>query len=446
MRRIRFTGKDEDETSPVIIALVYAVAGLLWVAVSNIVLAVIPIHSVTINRLVFVCVNTIILYIVASYYAERIRQAIKAEHETAILSRGYFESAIEGIIVADYAGRIRQINHRALEMFGYSEEELLGKNVEILIPRRYQEREVGYRNAFFSDPRSRRSDRQVEVSCRRKEGGEFPAEVSLNFVINSAGGLVVSFISDVTERRAMEREARRNETLHALAAVAGGLAHELNNPLAVILSRIELMLADKDLAGNTRDDLEVLQRNVERASRISGNLLSLARQRPGIRHPVDINGAIADAVLLITSDVRDGGVRVDLSLDHNVGRVMGDQTGLEQVLVNLVLNARDAKASVIRIENVPSPDRQGLLRLTVEDDGCGIDAAALERLFQPFFTTKQKGTGLGLWLSRRIIHDHAGTLEVHSTAGKGTSFVIHLPTIENQAPLTHSGEPSERPS
>src|SRR5258708_22867591 len=266
---------------PVRIALYYALGGLIWVAMSDRVLSLMPAHSYTLNRLMFVCVNALLLYLVAARYMKTIRISVVAREEALVRARGYFESSVEGIISADSDGMIRQLNRRGQEMFGYHEMELVGQPIEVLVPQRVHSRQEAHGKAFLGAPRSRAMGRGMGIAGRRKDGTEFPVEISLNVVHTHRGKLVIAFISDITERRAMEREARRNETVDALAAVAAGIAHELNNPLALMASRIQLMLAShQDLGGQTRDDLLVLQKNIERASRISHNILSLARQRP----------------------------------------------------------------------------------------------------------------------------------------------------------------------
>ena len=419
---------------PVRIALYYALGGLIWVAVSDRVLSLMPAHSYDLNRLMFVGVNALLLYLVANRYMKTIRISVAAREEALVRARGYFESSVEGIISADSNGMIRQLNPRGQELFGYHEMEIVGQPIEVLVPQRFRYRHEAHRSAFFTAPRSRMMGRGMEIAGRRKDGSEFPAEISLNVVHTHRGKLVIAFVTDITERRAMEREARRNETVDALAAVAAGIAHELNNPLAVMASRIELMLtSDQDLSVQTREDLLVLQKNIERASRISHNMLSLARQRPGMRQAVDMNVAVEDAILIVGADAKAGVLRYDTSLDLSLPPVMAEPTGVEQVLINFILNARDAGARVIRIETALAPSRAGYLQLTISDDGAGIESSVLPKLFQPFFTTKAKGTGLGLWLSQRIVQDHGGAITVESEKGKGTTFTILLPTMADSS-------------
>src|ERR1022692_1545340 len=191
--------------------------------------------------------------------------------------------------------------------------------------------------------------------------------------------------------------------------------------------------SDQNLSAETREDMLVLQKNIERASRISHSMLSVARQRPGVRYAMDMNVAVQEAMLMVGAEARGGTLRYETNLDRSLPEVMAERTSLEQVLINLILNARDAGARLIRIETAPAPRLAGHLRLSVSDDGSGIKSDALEKLFRPFFTTKPKGTGLGLWLSQRIVQDHGGSIAVESVVGKGATFTITLPTIGESA-------------
>ncbi len=413
--------------------MIYFGVGAVWIVFADLLLGYIPPHSFAINRLAFICVTGATLYFVASRYTYRLNLSMRAEQESGARARAYFESAAEGIVQLDSDGLIRQMNRRALAIFGYTESEILGQPVEILVPPRLRERHLTHRASFFSAPRSRRMGAGMDIIGARKDGSEFAAEVSLSHIVHDEADHVIAFVSDVTARRVMEREARRNETLHALGAVAAGIAHELNNPLAVVATRVELMLSSAgELPAETREDLQVVHRNVERASRISHNLLALARQRPSARAPVDVNGSIEEIVTLVFGEARTSGLMIDLKLDHSIARVNGDQVGLEQVIVNLLMNARDASADRIRIETRTDSDRAGWIQVIVTDNGVGVAPEVLARVFDPFYTTKEQGTGLGLWLSDRVIHDHGGTIQAESKPGQGTSFVIRLPGIERE--------------
>jgi len=429
--------------SPLRIALIYLAAGILWLGVANLILGLLPPHSIALNRFAFTCVTGITLYLVTSRYARRLHESVRAEQESAARARAYFDSAVEGIVQIDPDGSIVQVNPHALAMFGYTEPELIGQPIELLAPARLRGAHAGHRAAFFQAPRSRKMGTGMDIIGARKDGAEFPAEVSVSHVVYENVDRMVAFVSDITARRVMEREARRNETLNALGSVAAAIAHELNNPLAVISSRIELMLSANDgLSPDSREDLQVLRRNVERASRITHNLLSLARQRPGSRTPVDVNRSIEEITMLMFGEPHSASARLELALDRAIPRVLADETGIEQVMVNLLTNAREANADLIRIETGPDPGRPGWIRIVISDNGAGAPPEVLAKVFQPFYTTKKDGTGLGLWLSERVISDHRGTISAHSEPGRGTSFAVCLPGIVEVAGQIAASAPS----
>ena len=150
---------------------------------------------------------------------------------------------------------------------------------------------------------------------------------------------------------------------------------------------------DKDLSAQTRDDLMVLQKNIERASRISHSLLSIARQRPGARYAMDMNVAVEEAMLIVGAEAKGSVIRYETKLDRSLPEVMGEPTGLEQVLINLILNARDAGARLIRVETAPAPGRAGHLRLSVSDDGPGIKSDVLGETVSAVLHDQIQGDG-----------------------------------------------------
>jgi signal transduction histidine kinase len=177
------------------------------------------------------------------------------------------------------------------------------------------------------------------------------------------------------------------------------------------------------------DDLGVLHRNVQRVARIAGSLLSFARQAPEAPGPVKVNDVIDETLLLVGRQLGKEGVHVTLKLDDSLGFIYGNANALQQVLTNLLLNARDAmpRGGEILIETMAEPDQPGWQRLTVADTGQGMRAEDLARIWEPFYTTKSSGTGLGLPVSHRIIREHGGTVDVQSVVGKGSTFTLRFP-------------------
>ena len=233
---------------------------------------------------------------------------------------------------------------------------------------------------------------------------------------------------------AREREySRRAEKLAALGTLSAGLAHELNNPIGIISSRIELMLLEGDATGlpaTVREDLAVLHRQAQRVARITQGLLSFARQSSGERMPVDLNHIVRETLLLTETQMAKAGIRVTTRLDADLPAIMGDASTLQQVVLNLVTNAWDAvdPGGEISLETRVLPERGNRVALIVTDTGRGIEPETIPRIFDPFFSTKSTGTGLGLSITDGIVREHGGTIDVESSPGKGTRFVLAFPS------------------
>jgi PAS domain S-box-containing protein len=241
----------------------------------------------------------------------------------------------------------------------------------------------------------------------------------------------VLVIEDVTGRVALERQMRQTEKLTALGTLSAGLAHEINNPLGIITSRVEVALMEAeemDIPRQLLDDLRVIEKHANRAARIAQGLLSFSRQSAWRLMPLDPNQVIEEALLLIEKQFLKDRITLERRLAPDLPKVMGSPNHLEQVLLNLFTNARDAMPSGghLRVESRRSTDGTRV-EILIADTGKGIPAELLERIFDPFFTTKEGGTGLGLSISYGIIKEHEGSLAVESEVGKGTTFTIGLP-------------------
>ncbi len=260
-------------------------------------------------------------------------------------------------------------------------------------------------------------------------------------VQNIKGGLLrqhghpagaVLLVEDITERVHLQDAARQSEKLAALGTLAAGLAHELNNPIGIISSRIELMLLEADpasLPGWMREDLGVLQRHARRVAKIVQGLLSFARVSGGGEEAVDLNQVVDETLLLFEKQVAKDGIALRRRLTPSLPPIQGNPTALQQVLLNLVVNAREAMTGggEIVVETGPAPERPDQVRLIVRDSGPGMPPEVIARIFDPFFTTKPSGTGLGLSISYGIVRDHRGTVDVESSPGQGTTFTLAFP-------------------
>jgi PAS domain S-box-containing protein len=276
-------------------------------------------------------------------------------------------------------------------------------------------------------------------------------------------------LEDVTERIELERIARQSEKMAAVGTLAAGIAHEINNPIGIISSRVELMLMEareRGLSAEVMKDLQVLEKHAGRVARITQGLLSFSRQAPWKMTTVDVNQVVEEALLLVEKQLVKEGIVLKIDLAPNLPKIQGSANHLEQVVVNLLTNAREAMPSggTLRVSttvhrspttvDTKGKDRDGhrssdfgelpsglslrvedsrvvidqpVVEIQVGDTGPGIPPLTLPRIFDPFFTTKKQGTGLGLSISYGIVQEHGGTITVESRPGEGSTFVVQLP-------------------
>ncbi len=346
------------------------------------------------------------------------------------------ESLRDGLVVLDPEGRVRAWNRAMVERYDVQPEEVLGQKWLDVFPNMKRE--------GLGEPIERLLRGEIEEFAL--EGVEHETLKKGRVILNLKGSLLrenlapagaVLLVEDITEKVALERSARQAEKLAALGTLSAGLAHELNNPIGIISSRIDLMLQEAGELGlppQVRQDLEVLHRHSQRVARIARGLLSFARQSPGDRGLLDLNGVVEDTLLLLEKQVSKEGIAVRRSLAPDLPPMQGDPNALQQVVLNLLTNARDAMrdGGEIRIETGTVTGRPGWLRLVVADNGPGIPLDRLPKIFDPFYTTKAQGTGLGLSVSYGIVREHQGTIDVQSRPGKGTTFTLTFPVVVSE--------------
>jgi two-component system NtrC family sensor kinase len=372
------------------------------------------------------------------------RQAVIRREEALRESEGrkgaILEGALDAIITIDHEGRIVEFNPAAEQVFGYSRETVVGQRMaDLIIPPSI--RDVHYEGfaRYLATGESVILGQRLEMMGVRADGTEIPVELSVIRVGDEEPPLFTAFLRDISSRkRAEETLQRQQETLYqseklaAMGALLAGVAHELNNPLAVVLGQAELLRQQTEgspLAARAAR----ISRASERCARIVKNFLALARQHPPERQTVRLNPIVREAVELLAYPLRVDDVEVVCNLADDLPPLWADPNQLHQVVVNLLTNARDA------LHTAPPPRRLTLttgldalrqhLMLEVADTGPGIPPELQGRIFEPFYTTKPvgQGTGLGLSLCYGIIQEHGGTLQVESAPGQGARFIIELP-------------------
>lgn len=274
------------------------------------------------------------------------------------------------------------------------------------------------------------------------EGGFNQMAVSLTKSCNELEQWTRELESRVQDRTKELQEAQthliQTEKLAATGKLAAGVAHEINNPIGIILNRIECLemeAKESGLSPEIMNDLKVISAHAKRVSKIVGGLLAFSRETAGDSglEQININDVLDKAVALFDRLALQKGVQIEKRLSSNLSPIMGDSQKLEQAMVNLIDNALDAsaKGGRIIIESRKKFRNDYFVQIVVSDTGCGIPKESLGRIFDPFFTTKEvgKGTGLGLAVCYGIIKEHHGKIEVKSEAGKGAGFTITIPTV-----------------
>ena len=362
---------------------------------------------------------------------DELQAEIRALRQRVAELEEILEAAGQAILIVDERGTILSVNRQAEVMFGRSRERLVGTTIETLMPERVRDRHVAHRATYIRDPHIRPMGRGLDLLARRADGTEFSVEISLSYVQTDEGLRVLAFVTDITQRKALERATRQTERLSALGQLSAGFAHEVNNPIGVMTTRIELMLMDaasNKLPADVVDDLKVLHRHAQRVAGITNSLLSFARQSPQERTLVNLNDVVTAVLLLVGRQYERQGVR----MHHEAGSVLpvlGQTNALQQVVLNLVTNAAQAMSSGGDVTLTTSIE-DGKVRLVVADTGPGIAPEHLPHIFEPFFTTKTGGTGLGLSVTYGILDDHHATVEVESKPGEGSRFVLSFPVAD----------------
>jgi len=339
------------------------------------------------------------------------------------LQNQILESSAVGLLLLDGERQVRAWN-RALEgIYGLSRQEAIGRELGAVFPlhvaRKIELEALAEKTQPFRLQMSRRdgSRCQLNIAVSSVESGE-----------SGQTGWVVTF-DDVTQRVEMEAQMLQQERLASLGLLAAGVAHEINTPLTGISSYTQLMLDEDGVP--RRELLEKIEQQTERATGITRSLLNLARPEETAFEALDLNEAVNDVVQLFEPQIRRGPVELSLELNERPLRVRGSKGKLQQVLLNLLMNARDAVGESGKIR-VCTRFQEGLALLQVIDDGVGIPEDDLPRIFDPFFTTKRRGrgTGLGLSISFGIVEEHGGRLQAQSRPGEMTQFCVELPLDE----------------
>lgn len=372
----------------------------------------------------------------------------RADTDAQVSGERYFREVLAllplATLMLDERGLMAMVNPQADRLFGYDRDELLGKPVEILL-----------HALRFDSHASRWADPMVtQQSCRflplsdlcaqRKDGTEFRADIDLSAFRFDGENVTLAFVIDKTDRYELHRQ--RQDLAHltrvsTMGQLASSLAHELNQPLTAILSNVQaaqrFMTADPIDLAELRDILNDIVQDDYRASEVIRRIRAVVKKGDLEMIPLDLAGVTRDVVALVHSDAIVRGTRVMLDIDATLPPVRGDRVQLQQVMLNLLLNAFDAMNEVPPVDRMVcvtlKPADNGMVLIAVRDRGHGLTADKLDKIFKPFFTSKPQGLGLGLSISRSIIDMHRGRLWAENNNDRGATFYVALP-VGNATP------------
>jgi len=334
-----------------------------------------------------------------------------------------------GILAADLEDRVESWNSQVEKLTGVLRQDAVGRKLRDLLPEDLCEKlemsrdDAGVQNIY-----------QYQMRERHAGASDATLNIAAAPLISREGERIgrLIILDDVTDRAELERRLMQADKLSSIGLLAAGVAHEVNTPLAVI-STYAQMLA-KQISGDEQKAplLEKIARQTFRASEIVNSLLNFSRTSPTEFVSVDLNKVLRETLTLVEHQFAKSSVKVDLALDETIALIKASPGKLQQLFLNLFLNARDAMdygVSPGGTLTIQTDRWNGAVRVTVSDTGAGIAPENLARIFDPFFTTKGalKGTGLGLSVSYGIVREHGGDIEVHSQLGKGTQFVLTFP-------------------
>jgi two-component system sensor kinase FixL len=415
-------------------------ATLLCLAGSALVLGLNPVASVdeAVNSAFFVVVGLLIAII-----GEQLRR----NHRAAIARQTHLQSILdtvpEAMIVIDEQGAMQSFSAAAVRLFGWAPQEAIGRNVAMLMPAPFNQEHDSYLRRYMTTGERRIIGIGRIVVGQRKDGSTFPMELAVGESRVEGERFFTGFIRDLTERRDQERRLQelQSELMHvsrltAMGELASSIAHELNQPLAAIANYIRgsaaLLQADEIDRPRLGGALERAGEQALRAGDIIKRLREFVTKGETEHTLEDPARLMEEASALALVGARDAGLRVELLFERDLGEVIVDKVQIQQVALNLIRNAIDAmeetRGGELTIKVRKTNDHT--VTVSVADTGPGVSAETLERLFQPFFTTKATGMGVGLSICRTIVEAHGGRIWVESRPAAGATFLFTLPIAD----------------
>ena len=383
--------------------------------------------------------------------------------EDAERYRSVVDTMVDGVISIDSGGIVQSFNPAAEKIFGYSEDEMVGCNVSMLMSSQDRDQHEEFISRYLHTGKRKIIGIGRPVMGQRRDGTIFPLDLAVGEFHLGGQHMFTGVFRDITRRRQLEQDLRQAQRMESIGQLAGGIAHDFNNQLGIILFDVDMLIASGGDDPTLKEDLQKIRKVVLRSADLTRQLLIFSRRQRIEPRPLDPNQHLGELQLTLGRLLGEE-MHIDLQLGDDLPLINADPGNIDQITINLSVNARDAMASdgtvTIRTRRVMLTEEfcrrhaqvtpGEYCALQVSDTGTGMDDEVKDRIFEPFFTTKEtgKGTGLGLSVVYGLVESHHGCIVVNSVLGRGSSFEIYLPVIGeallSKSPAEEATAPDER--
>ncbi|MCP4298519.1 MAG: PAS domain S-box protein [Proteobacteria bacterium] len=367
-----------------------------------------------------------------------LEMALKKSEE---LYRLVTETISSCVITIDAESNILFVNQATEKVFGYTLSEMIGQKITMLMPEHLRHHHKSSLNRYLETGKRHLSWEALEVFGLHKNGSEFPLEISFGEIIKEGNHFFTGVVRDMTERKQLEIKLRQSQKMEALGTLAGGIAHDFNNILGAILGNVEMCLIEQKDDGKGKQYLENISNASNRAVSLVKQVLTFSRMDPMQVQSINLAAVLQESLKMVRATIPTN-IEIRQDIHQDCGNIMADVTQTQQIILNICTNAYHAmeeKGGILNIslkqaKSCPLPvgtENQLCLILSIRDTGCGISAEDQEKIFDPFYTTKEigKGTGLGLAVVHGIVKQYGGEITVDSELGKGTTVDVFFPVV-----------------